>query len=51
MERLARDWPVYIMVIGIISFFIYAFVSSAREAKKNKDAGNIVKDKIPDKNK
>lgn len=37
LERLARDWPVWIMLIGLICFVIYAFINSFREQKKLKE--------------
>lgn len=36
LDRLIRDWLIFIMLAGIICFFIYAFVNSRREERKIK---------------
>lgn len=37
MSNLASDWPVYIMVIGMIGFFVFVVIKSKQEEKKNKE--------------
>ena len=44
-ENLYRNWPVYLLLGGFITFVIFAFCNSRQQEKKNQ----AVKDKENDK--
>ncbi len=35
--NLYQDWPVYVLLAGLLSFFIYVIISSHLPEKKNKE--------------
>lgn len=37
LDRLARDWPVYLMMAGMIWFIVYILILNWKESKKKKE--------------
>lgn len=43
LERFARDWPVYLIIVGFIWFVIYIILLNWKEKKKIKEIKKEIK--------
>ena len=47
MLSLERDWPVYVLLAGVICFFAYVIIQGNRSGRTDKEDKSPGKDKSP----